>query len=401
MSVIDWRELYAQNQAALAAAGVNLPATSAALLPAAIVPSRRTTSPPPPQNWLRAGGTPLTPHRHQLATRPRVRSGPQAADRVLVHVPPGLDASAPAAAVCMLHGCTQDPATFAAATAMNETADRHGFVVVYPGQPRTRNVQGCWNWFLPEHQQRGAGEPEHIAGIARRLLAQEFGQAIDPTRIFVAGLSSGGAMALVLAVCYPDLFAAAAIHSGLPYRSAHDVASAFAVMGRAGATRPPDGEKIRAAMGEHARPVPSVVIHGTADSTVAPENARHILAQLMQANHLAAPQTCAHDPARPTASQQLSADGGLTYTHNRWVDAQGALMHESIGVHDLGHAWSGGLPGGSYTDPRGPSATEAIWAFFAQAARPPTPTAASAADTRMTPEALPAQSSEQNTLQPA
>ncbi len=269
---------------------------------------------------------------------------------------------------------------FAAATAMNHTADRHGFVVIYPGQPRARNAQGCWNWFLPAHQQRGAGEPELIAGIARRLIANEFGQAVDPARMFVAGLSSGGAMAVILAACYPDLFAAVAIHSGLPYRSADDVASALAVMGRADATRAHDGHAIHAAMGDHARPVPSLVIHGTADRTVAPDNAGRILSQLMHANHLAAPETCGHDPARPSFSRRARADGGLTYTRDRWIDTHGALMHESIEVQDLGHAWSGGVPGGSYTDPRGPSASEAVWAFFSRAGRVLAPRAAYATD---------------------
>jgi poly(hydroxyalkanoate) depolymerase family esterase len=322
------------------------------------------------------------PYWHQPVTTSGLRRGPHVDDRVLVHVPPDLDPSVPVAAVCMLHGCTQDPSSFAAATAMTNTADRHGFVVVYPGQPRAHNAQGCWNWFLPAHQQRGTGEPELIAGIARRLIAKEFGQTVDPARIFVAGLSSGGAMALILAVCYPDLFAAVAIHSGLPYRSADDVASAFAAMGAAGATRVPDGHPISAAMGEHARAVPSLVIHGTADRTVAPENARRILAQLMHANHLAAPEACQHDPARPSASQRARANGGLHYTHERWVDARGALMHESIEVHGLGHAWSGGVPGGSYTDSRGPSASEAIWAFFSQAGHAPTPCAADDTTTR-------------------
>jgi poly(hydroxyalkanoate) depolymerase family esterase len=254
---------------------------------------------------------------------------------------------------------------------MNETADRHGFVVVYPGQPRARNAQGCWNWFLPAHQQRGAGEPELVAESMRQLITNEFAQAVDPTRIFVAGLSSGGAMALILAVCYPDLFAAVAIHSGLPYGSAHDVSSAFAVMGAAGVTRAPDGRSIHAAMGERARPVQSLVIHGTADRTVAPQNSQRVLAQLMHANHLAAPETCAHHPGTPSLSQHGRPDGGLPYTRLRWLDGRGALMHESIEVEGLGHAWSGGIPGGSHTDPRGPSASEAIWAFFSQAGGAP------------------------------
>ncbi|HTT29479.1 MAG TPA: PHB depolymerase family esterase [Solirubrobacteraceae bacterium] len=366
MVYVDWRELYAQNQAAIDAAGVRQPGTLAEL-PAAAGPILSVARPRYSPLTPRGGGALAGPERHKPGAGLPVHRGSRADEHVLVHVPPDLDPSAPVAAVCMLHGCTQDPSTFAAATAMNDTADRHGFVVVYPGQPRARNAQGCWNWFLPAHQERGTGEPEFIAGVARRLIAKEFGQTVDPARIFVAGLSSGGAMALILAVCYPDLFKAVAAHSGLPYRSANDVASAFAVMGRPGVNPTTDGQRMQAAMGDHARPIPSLVIQGTADRTVAPANAQHILSQLMRANHLAAPETCQHDPARPSDSEQGRAEGGLDYTKKRWVDTHGALMHESIEVHGLGHAWSGGAPGGSYTDPRGPSASEAVWAFFSQA----------------------------------
>jgi poly(hydroxyalkanoate) depolymerase family esterase len=367
MSAFDWRELYAQNQAAIAASGIRLPAMTPTPLPAMNVPSVAETGQPQFPHLLREH----EPTPNPLARQPGARSthgATRSADaRVLVYVPPALDPEVPAALVCMLHGCAQDPATFAAATGMNETADRHGFVVIYPAQPRGRNANRCWNWFMPAHQQRGTGEPELIAGATKQLITQETGQAIDPTRVFVAGLSSGGGMALILAACYPDVFAAVAIHSGLPYRSAIDLASAFAVMGTAnGAT---DGHAIHSAMGTHARPIPSLVIHGTGDRTVAPENSRHILAQSMHANHLAAPRICAHDPARPTTSEHARADGGLAYTRNQWIGAHGKLIHESFEVHDLGHAWSGGTPGGSFTDPRGPSATEAIWAFFAQAAQ--------------------------------
>jgi poly(hydroxyalkanoate) depolymerase family esterase len=376
MGPIDWRELYAQNQAAIANAGIRLPSTTLAWLPETSVPRGRDTAHRHFPNTPRGRGAVENPRRHRPAARSTLGRRERPAGRSLVHVPSGLDTSVPAPVVCMLHGCTQDPATFAAATAMNKAADRHGFVVVYPAQLRARNVLGCWHWFLPEHQQRGTGEPELISGIVRRLIATESGQTIDAARIFVAGLSSGGAMALILAVCYPDLFAAVAVHSGLPYRSADSVASALAKMGRAGATWAPDGHELHAAMGEHTRPVPSLVIQGTADRIVAPENARQILAQSMHANHLAAPQTCAHDPDKPTVSRHARADGGLFYTHSQWTDAHGALMHESIEVQGLGHAWSGGVPGGSYTDPRGPSATDAIRAFFAQAGRERTRTAA-------------------------
>ena len=264
----------------------------------------------------------------------------------------------------MLHGCTQNPAAFAAATLMNDAADRYGFVVVYPGQDPHANRQGCWNWFLPAHQRRGAGEPAAIAGIARGLIEANSRCTIDQGRVFAAGLSAGGAMAAILAACYPDLFAAVAVHSGLAYGSATDAASAFEAMARG--VRDPDarGRAAHAAMGDRARPVPSIVIHGTADRTVAPVNAIQVLRQAMTANHLAAPQTCEHDPARPTTSRRVQAHGRYPYVQSRWTDERGTLMHELLEIDTLAHAWSGGAPGGSFSDPRGPSATEAICTFF-------------------------------------
>jgi len=370
MSALDWRELYAQNQAAIAASGIHMPASTLTPLTAVSLPGETGHRQLP--NVLRKRGPATNPRARPPDLRSAARGTPNADARALVHIPRGLDPEVPAAVVCMLHGCTQDPATFAAATAMNETADRHGFVVIYPAQAHGRNANRCWNWFMPAHQRRGAGEPDLIVRTTQHLIARG-AQTVDSRRVFVAGLSSGGAMALVLAACYPDVFAAVAIHSGLPYRSANDLATAFAAMGHP--DRATDGHGIHSAMGTHARPLPSLVIHGTADRTVAPKNSGHILAQTMHANHLAAPHRCAHDPARPTTAQRTRATGGLFYTRNQWIDAHGTLMHESIEVEDLGHAWSGGTPGGSYTDPRGPSATQAIWAFFAQAALAPIPSA--------------------------
>jgi poly(hydroxyalkanoate) depolymerase family esterase len=264
----------------------------------------------------------------------------------------------------MLHGCTQDPGTFAAATMMNDLADRHSFVVVYPGQDRLGNAMGCWNWFRPEHQRRGTGEPAAIARTVRDLVESDHRFTIDPERVFVAGLSSGGAMALILAVCYPELFAAVAVHSGLPYRAATDVASAFRVMAK-GAEDVEDLEgAVLASIGPHSRPVPSIVIQGTADRTVSPVNAKAILRQAMAANHLAAPTGHKHFVERPTSSWRAQSNGGYTYIRSQWVDETGTVMHELLEVDTLGHAWSGGAAGGSYTDPRGPSASEAISEFF-------------------------------------
>ena len=119
-------------------------------------------------------------------------------------------------------------------------------------------------------------------------------------------------------------------------------------------------------MGDHARPVPSIVVHGSGDRTVVPANGEQVLAQSMAANRLAAPALGDADIARPDATVRGQVPGGHAYEHARWTDRRGVLMHERLIVDGMGHAWSGGAPGGSYTDPRGPDATEAIWRFFAQ-----------------------------------
>jgi poly(hydroxyalkanoate) depolymerase family esterase len=325
VSSIDWHELYASNRAVIE----------------------------------RAGGAP--------GELPTTSTAAGRAKRALVHPPAGVEQQTAVPLVCMLHGCTQDAGSFAAATRMNEAADRHGFVAVYPEQDRGDNPQGCWNWFLPEHQARGAGEPAAIAAIVRELMGTTSHGTIDTRRVFVAGLSAGGAMAAILAAVYPDLFAAVAVHSGLSYRSAASLGAAYAAMARGGEDPIGRGRAAHAAMGHLARPVPSIVVHGSADHTVAPINAEQVLQQSMTANGLAAPETCDLDIARPTTTSHGKVTGGHAYTRCQWTDRQGALMHELLTVDGLGHAWSGGNPGGFHTDPRGPDATDAIWRFFAHA----------------------------------
>jgi poly(hydroxyalkanoate) depolymerase family esterase len=336
MDRIDWRDLYASNRAVIERAGGapgELPTGFHAPIHAAPRPARR-----------------LAGNR-----------------RALVHSPAGVERQTAVPLVCMLHGCTQDAASFAAATRMNKAADRYGFVVVYPQQDRGDNPQSCWNWFLPEHQARDAGEPASIVRIIRDLMGTIPHCAIDARRVFVAGMSAGGAMAAILAAVYPDLFAAVAVHSGLSYRSAASLGAAFDAMARGGEDPTGQGRAAHAAMGDLARAVPSMVVHGSADPIVAPVNADQILQQSMTANRLAAPETCDRDLARPTTTSRGPVSGGHAYTRSRWMDRRGALMHELLKVDGLGHAWSGGAHGGSHTDPRGPDATDAIWRFFVQA----------------------------------
>jgi poly(hydroxyalkanoate) depolymerase family esterase len=329
-----WETLYESNRAAIRRAGLPDPAVGV------------VASPTP------TAGAPPAPERLSAT----------------VHAPPRLAPGAAVPLVCMLHGCTQDAASIAAATRMNDAADRHGFMVIYPQQSRSANQSGCWNWFLPEHQARGSGEPAAIATLVRELAGD--GWTIDRRRVFLAGMSAGGAMAIILAATYPDLFAAVAVHSGLVYGAATNLGAAFAAM-KQGAPAADHGLRTYAAMGPFARPLPSIVLHGTADETVAPVNGEQVLQQTMSVNRLAAPGLCDCDPAHPSSTSRLTPAGRHPYTRSQWTNARGELMHEALTVDGLGHAWSGGTPGGSFTDPRGPDATEAIWRFFESVTQAP------------------------------
>ena len=377
---VDWQSLYAANRAAIARGTVSPPGEGVRESPGWGRLAALTAQPP---NSLVTHDVPAValPQRARvagLASRPAapapsggweevVVSHAGGRRRAFVHAPAGLEPGQPVPLVCMLHGCTQDPASFAAATGMNEVADRHGFVVVYPQQERAENPQGCWNWFEPGHQERGAGEPASLAAVVRHVLGTTAPWTIDADRVFVAGLSAGGAMAAILAATYPDLFAAAAVHSGLAYRSAAGMGPAFAAMSRGSQAPDADGRAVRSAMGRHARPLPLAVVHGDADTTVAPVNGRQLLEQFMAANRAAAPDAGSLDLEHPASAATEQAPGGHGYSRRRWTGRDGALLHELVTVQGMGHAWSGGTPGGSFTDPRGPGASALAWRFFADA----------------------------------
>jgi poly(hydroxyalkanoate) depolymerase family esterase len=263
--------------------------------------------------------------------------------------------------VVMLHGCTQDPDDFAAGTQMNELAEEYQCLVVYPAQASAANKSACWNWFKKAHQQRDGGEPSIIAGITRQIIGT---YAVDPRRVYVAGLSAGGAMAAIMGMTYPDLYAAMAIHSGLPYAVAHDIPSAFAAM-KHGANY---DETRDGAVQKHGSAVPAIVFHGDRDNTVHPRNGDGVIAQ-WTAMRAREPHAEAAATPPPTIELSQVADG-YAYTRTIHHGTDGPAIFEQWVIHGAGHAWSGGDSSGSYTDPKGPDAGREMLRFFYQHLRP-------------------------------
>ena len=253
-----------------------------------------------------------------------------------LYIPASLDGEAPRGLVLMLHGCTQTPEDFAAGTGMNDLAEAHRLLVVWPAQTRAENPSACWNWFRPGDQGRDRGEPAILAGLVRALVAEH---GVPPERVFVAGLSAGGAMAAVLGEIWPDLFAAIGVHSGLAPGSASDLVSAFAAMrGEVAASpRPVSG-----------RSPDVIVFHGSADRTVHPANAGQV----------------AGAAGRPVRRETGVAPGGRRYDRLVTDAADGGPRVECWMIAGAGHAWSGGRPEGSHTDAAGPDASAEMVRFF-------------------------------------
>jgi poly(hydroxyalkanoate) depolymerase family esterase len=252
--------------------------------------------------------------------------------------------------VVMLHGCTQSPEDFAAGTRMNFIAEEQSCFVVYPAQPSAANQSKCWNWFRAADQQRGSGEPSLIAGITRQIMRD---YTVDPKRVYVGGLSAGAAAAAVMGATYDDLYAAIGVHSGLACGAATDLPSAFVAMRQGG------GSAATAVRGD-APAVPTIVFHGDRDATVHPDNGDQVLERGMKTTRT---QKKVHRGRVP---------GGHAYTRTIRSDASGRGLFEHWTIHGAGHAWSGGSPAGSYTDPRGPDATREMLRFFLDHSLPAT-----------------------------
>ena len=253
--------------------------------------------------------------------------------------------------VVMLHGCEQTPDDFAAGTRLHARGKGRGCFVLYPGQDRKANRMGCWNWYEAVHQQRDRGEPSILADMTREIIAR---YRIDPKRVYVAGLSAGGAMAATLATTHPELFAAVGIHSGLPHAAASNAVSALLVMRRGPARR---GRPAREAL----EMVPTIVFHGDQDTTVHPCNGEELIARTLWTSA----GSRSADVAATRAIRGV-VPGGRAYTRTLHHDAAGRAVAEHWVIHGSGHAWSGGAPDGSYTDPLGPDASGEMVRFFSE-----------------------------------
>ncbi len=259
---------------------------------------------------------------------------------------PASSSEKPKGLIVMLHGCTQEPDDFALGTNMNALAELHGLLIAYPAQTRVSNASSCWNWFEGEHQLRNAGEPAIIAGLTRKLIKQF---NVDQEQVFVAGLSAGAAMSVIMGKTYPDLFRAVGVHSGLAYQSAGNVMSALAVMrGRKGANlfgkpQPPDDTR---------HPVRTIIFHGSADRTIHPSNALRI-------------QEMAYQPTADLSTAKTSGScNGRHVTQTVISQKSGRVLVESWVIDGAGHAWSGGNVSGSYADAKGPDASREMVRFF-------------------------------------
>jgi len=283
-------------------------------------------------------------------------------------IPGTLDEGRACPLVMLLHGCTHNAEDMAEISGMNEVAEKNRFLVVYPEQSRMANLLKCWNWFLPQHQTRDAGEPSILAAVVDQVRST---YNIDPERVYVVGVSAGGAMASILAATYPDIFAAVALFAGAEFKAATSVSEALAALKGGGPDPLRQGQLAFEAMRDglarkERRRMPAIVFHGSADTAVSLVNADQAIAQWSKTNECLA----AHHAEQGFTLTETIVDGqvlnGYAYQKRSYVEGTSRLLMEKWVIQNLGHAWSGSPQPSRYSDPKGPNASAEIWRFFCE-----------------------------------
>lgn len=277
-------------------------------------------------------------------------------------IPSGYSAGTAVPLVVMLHGCSQTPDNIANETELNTYAEAQTFIAVYPQQTSANNNLQCWNWFEPAHQSRGSGEPASIAGITNQVKSQ---YSVDPDQVYVAGFSAGAAMTVIMGATYPDIYSGIAVGAGLEYKAATSSINAWSAMSSGGPNPNTQGNAAYSAMGSNADLVRVIVFHGTSDYTVQSVNGNQVISQWAQTNDRASDGSD-NNNIDDTAEQTINdaIPGGRSFTRSIYEDSSGNVVMEKYLITGMGHAWSGGPSGGSYTDPQGPEATELMLDFF-------------------------------------
>ena len=296
--------------------------------------------------WIR-GRFRMTPRTPLLDTSTRKSCN------YFLYVPSGLRTTDAVALVVMLHGCRQNAKTLAEGTRMNALADLHRFIVLYPEQSVRANPLRCWRWFDRDTLE-GAGEAALIAALVKRTVSR---YPIDASRVYLAGISAGGAMVGILANCYGAMFAACGIASGVMYRAAESALEALSVM-RQGSRVAPESVALEAARSSSGCVafVPALIIHGDADSTVHPRNAVQIIEQLC-----AFARSLGKSPLIESPELRVS-NADRAYRQTDYLHNERILLRKII-VERMGHAWSGGDERHPFNHAAGPDATGLVWEF--------------------------------------
>jgi poly(hydroxyalkanoate) depolymerase family esterase len=273
-------------------------------------------------------------------------------------VPTGYDPQSPPMLLVLLHGCTQNADDIARGSRMDDVADAHGFLVLYPEQPLGANPKLCWNWFDAAHQTRGAGEPAIIASMIDEVLANT---PADPARVHIAGVSAGAAMATLVAVAYPERFASLTSVSGIPWGAAQQVMRALTVMANGAGADVPSPDAVLQRMGRHPYAMPLLAVHGAGDAVVSPHNLDELVSQWTGVHDAIAARR--GTAALTMQSEVITTEGEYTVHRTEWHDAEHVPQVVRLLVDELGHAWAGGSPDGSFTDAKGPSTAQCIAEF--------------------------------------